>query len=392
MEAASNSTAGFIVTIRRDFIPALALMLEQMDLVVSNVRGLSDIELAVRVEVGKDELKKVEDRIKAARVKLNDEFSAFDILGGTRAATDAEQIDKVIAEKVAVEARLAEVKAEQDRRAQIILDADRKLDEQRAAQLEEARVAAEEADREADILVFERRQERDQASTSAFIKSALKRAAATRRIRFAEAREDRAIAVAKGRLEEQSAANTIRLRQATAQTSIRILQVLVGKNKTVAKALFLVEKGLAIARTVQNTAAASVKALAELGPIAGPPAAAAIQAFGAAQIGLIAATALAGVSSVGGGGLSIGGGFGGGGGGSEFNGSGSELDDQASLPQGAAAESQGVIQLIFPSLFGITPEAIDALAEALRDATENRDIVVVSASGRNGELLTGTNG
>ena len=55
MEAASNSTAGFIVTIRRDFIPALALMLEQMDLIVSNVRGLSDIELGVRIEFGADE-------------------------------------------------------------------------------------------------------------------------------------------------------------------------------------------------------------------------------------------------------------------------------------------------------------------------------------------------
>jgi molybdopterin biosynthesis enzyme len=50
------------------------------------------------------------------------------------------------------------------------------------------------------------------------------------------------------------------------------------------------------------------------------------------------------------------------------------------------------VQLIFPNLFGITPDAIDALADALREASENRDVIIVSGQGRNAELLTGTNG
>ena len=59
---------------------------------------------------------------------------------------------------------------------------------------------------------------------------------------------------------------------------------------------------------------------------------------------------------------------------------------------GTPTQEQGVVQLIFPNLFGITPDAVDSLAEALREASENRDIIVVSGSGRNAELLTGTNG
>jgi len=397
MKDANESAANFIVTIRRDFIPAMALLFEQLGILQNNVRGLSDIELSVRVIVAEDDLAEVQGDL--------DKFNASKITKATEAA-DKEtatvtqlrkqrlvewQREQFAIEAAAIEARLAQVTEEQERRAQIILDAEQKLADTKAAQIEEARLAALEKERESAQEVFEARIEKQKEETASFIEGELDRARAFRRIRFNEAREEQRAARAQGRLELRSAQNTIRLRQATAQTSIQILQTLVGKNKTVSRVLFLVEKGLAIARTVQNTAAAQVRALADLGPIAGPPAAAAIGAFGAAQIGLIAATALTGVGAIGGGGglggLGGGAGFGAG----EFSGGGA-ANDSAPSSGGAGVQEQGVVQLIFPNVFGITPDAVDAIADALREASENRDVIVVSGQGRNAELLAGANG
>lgn len=396
MEAASTSTANFIVTIRRDFIPAMALLLEQIGLIENNVRGLSDIELAIRVEVQEDSIREVERRTAmfeaTGRTKrlsaLNElEASKTEIM---QLRLQERQRMEFSAELAAEEERLAEVKNEQERRANIILEADRKLEDMRVAQTEDARQKALEVERDADQIIFEEKLALEEERNREFIKLALSRAREERRLRFQEARQAQRLITAQGIFEARAAQATIRLRQQTAATSVQILQTLFGKNKTIARALFLVEKGLAIARTIQNTAAASVKALAELGPIAGPPAAAAIQAFGAAQVGLIAATALTGVGSIGGGGGSLSGigGLGGGGfaggrdsGGDQFAG------EQIGSSGGGPVQEQGVVQLIFPSLFGITPEAIDALADALRDASENRDIVVVSGTGRNADIL-----
>ena len=392
MEAASNATANFLVTVRRDFIPAMALMLEQMELVQNNVRGLSDIELAVRVEVQDDKLLDINERLqdelrRSAKAALHGAIAREGAVAkAAREGREARRIADIVADKEEAEARLTEVKLEQERRAEIILAADKKLADERAAQKEEARLAAVELEAQQDIEAFELRMEQMKEENAEFIQERLKRAAEFRRIAFQEAREEQRAMITKGKLEERANQQTIRLRQATAQTSINILQTLVGKNKTVARALFLVEKGLAIARTIQNTAAAATKAIAELGPIAGPPAAAAITAYGAAQVGLIAATALTGVGSIGGGG---GGAIGGG-----SLGGGGEVATPAQPPEGGGAgiTDQGVVQLIFPNLFGITPDAIDALADALREASENRDVIVVSGQGRNAEILSGANG
>lgn len=118
-------------------------------------------------------------------------------------------------------------------------------------------------------------------------------------IERAGARE-RAQAVARGE-------NLIRRqRSATVRQGIQLLQAFAGKSKAAAIAAIALNKGLAIAQTIQNTAAAAVRALAELGPIAGPPVAAKIKAFGAAQVALIAATGLAEAGSVSSGGADLG--------------------------------------------------------------------------------------
>ena len=398
MTDASNATANFVVTIRRDVIPAFALLLEQLDIVIANVRGLSDIELEVRIEAGADALADAEaalDRFlasaQAKRLEGERETNeALNILTG-RAAAERRLLE-LEQQIIGAEERIEAVKNEQARRGEIILEADRKLEEQRLAQNEEARIAREEMELEAEQESFQNRLEMEQERQKEFVTLRLKRAREERRIRFAEAREIQRGMIAQGRLEERAAQQTVALKQATARASIQILTTLVGKNKTVARALFLVEKGLAIARVIQNTAAASVRAFADLPYPVAVAAAASIQAFGAAQVGLIAATALTGVGSIGGGGGPGGlGGGGGGFGGGDFGG-GEAANDPAPSSGGTGLEDQGVVQLIFPNLFGITPDAIDALADALREASENRDVIIVSGQGRNAELLAGANG
>ncbi len=396
MEAASISTANFVVTIRRDVIPAFALLLEQLDLVISNVRGLSDIELAIRIETGEtgiaDAEKALDDFLASSMAKkLEGERSTNEALNSLSGRAQAERfLMERQAALTAAQERLEDVKLEQERRAEIILEAEQKLSDQKAAQVDEARVTALELRREQDAAEFQERFDLASEQTSAFIALAQKRADEEARIAQAFDIAAARSAQADAKQEKRAADLTVRLRQATANTSIQILQNLAGKNKKVARALFIVEKGLAIARTIQNTAAAAVRAIADLGPIFGPPAAAAIVAFGAAQVGLIASTALTGGGSVGGGGGV--GAISSAGAGGDFGGGDFAADDQQFGGGGTPAVDQGVVQLIFPNLFGITPDAIDALADALREASENRDVIIVSGQGRNAELLAGANG
>lgn len=107
-------------------------------------------------------------------------------------------------------------------------------------------------------------------------------------------------------IQERESRDVNNMRTQTANLAVGLLQTLGQKSKAAALAAILLNRGLAIATTIQNTAVAQMRALAELGPIAGPPAAATIGAYGAAQIGLIAATGL----------LEAGGAMGGAGGGS----------------------------------------------------------------------------
>ncbi|HEV8036079.1 tape measure protein [Yoonia sp.] len=72
-----------------------------------------------------------------------------------------------------------------------------------------------------------------------------------------------------------------------------LMQQFAGKSKAAAIAAIAIQKGLSIAQIIANTAAAQMRALAELGPIAGPPVAAKIGVMGKVQAALVAATGLA---------------------------------------------------------------------------------------------------
>jgi hypothetical protein len=96
-----------------------------------------------------------------------------------------------------------------------------------------------------------------------------------------------------------------------ANNAIALISILGRKHKGAAIVALALQKGLMISTTITATLAAQMQAMAQLGPIAGPPAAASIGAWGAVNVGLIAATGIAEAAFSGGGG---GGGAGGGGG------------------------------------------------------------------------------
>jgi hypothetical protein len=81
--------------------------------------------------------------------------------------------------------------------------------------------------------------------------------------------------------------------------AVDLLQVLGAQSKAAAIAALVVQKGLAIAQTFIAGKAAEIRALAELGPIAGPPMAAAIATWTKINMALIAATGLAQAMSLG---------------------------------------------------------------------------------------------
>jgi len=82
------------------------------------------------------------------------------------------------------------------------------------------------------------------------------------------------------------------VRESMYSNAVNLLSLFAGKSKIAALAIIAIQKAQGIAQTIINTQVASMRALAELGPIAGAAAAAKIQAMGAVSVGLIAATGL----------------------------------------------------------------------------------------------------
>lgn len=105
------------------------------------------------------------------------------------------------------------------------------------------------------------------------------------------------------KIEKKYSQEVDKLRQMNTDNALSLLKGLVGENKGAALAILAIEKGLAISRMLINTEVAAMRALSDLGPIAGAPVAAAIRTQGAISAGLIAAQGLIeGASTLSGGG------------------------------------------------------------------------------------------
>jgi hypothetical protein len=109
-------------------------------------------------------------------------------------------------------------------------------------------------------------------------------------------------------INSNAAKDELAMKKATVDGVIGLITNMGTRSKALAKVAVALNAAKAMAETAQNTASAQMRALAELGPIAGAPIAAKIGAYGAIQMGIIGANAalsLAGGSRGGGGGGSI---------------------------------------------------------------------------------------
>ena len=79
---------------------------------------------------------------------------------------------------------------------------------------------------------------------------------------------------------------------AALSSAVGLLDQFAGKSKKAAVAAILFSKGIALAQNIQSTLVAQMRAMSDLGPIAGAPVAASIGSWGAINSGLIAATGL----------------------------------------------------------------------------------------------------
>lgn len=161
------------------------------------------------------------------------------------------------------------------------------------AQLESVRNALM-TQEEAQIASFERQQE--------VLRSALEQQLLTRQeynslMQDAESQHSQAMA----QIKQQEIAMVSSAQQGMYAELGNLFGVFAQKSKGAAIAQIAINKALSIAQIIQNTAVAQMRALAELGPIAGPPVAAKIGAFGKVQAALAAATGFAQAAGVGGG-------------------------------------------------------------------------------------------
>jgi hypothetical protein len=114
----------------------------------------------------------------------------------------------------------------------------------------------------------------------------------------AQLEREKAAADERVRIERDAQQLITDARLSAANAAVGLLSQLGGKNKAAAIAAIALGKALSIGQIIQNTAVAQMKALAMLGPIAGPPAAAKIGMYGKIQAGIVAATGLAQVAGV----------------------------------------------------------------------------------------------
>jgi hypothetical protein len=134
------------------------------------------------------------------------------------------------------------------------------------------------------------------------------------------------------------------------------------KSKGAALAAIALNKGLRIAEIIQNTAAAQVRALAELGPVAGAAAAAKIGLFGKLQAGMVAATGLMQAGSVGGGG-----------------GAAASIGGSSATASQAQAPQQNVQTLNFSVTndpFGISDRLVRQIVGSINEAQRNGSTLI----------------
>lgn len=173
--------------------------------------------------------------------------------------------------------------------------------------LQEMALLAEDKKIEAEALRYERIQEQTEIELNAFREKFGMQESIEAEYRERQANEE---ALHQSRLTKINDAETKKrqktelqysktitdMRMQVANQAVDALSSMTEEGSKAHKVLFLASKALAVGQILINTQVAAVRALAELGPIAGPPAAATITSLGYASAGIVAATGLAGIA------------------------------------------------------------------------------------------------
>lgn len=245
----------------------VAALMEQLTKVSTEDLGKNEIDFSVD---GGDA--GVQSRVEAIRAGLAREQELYQTWRQTRAGITA----GIISDE---QAQLIEADVAAQQRINMQFDQTKaRLEEERQLLLENQTLTAEEkAARKAEIDAAEREADRlhqDQLSQQ--------------QIEYAQA-----TANAIQKIEENKSRALRSMQMGVVGNAIALLDQFAGESKVAALASIALSKGLALAQNTQNTLVAQTRALAELGPIAGPPMAATIGTYGAVNAALIAATGLA---------------------------------------------------------------------------------------------------
>jgi hypothetical protein len=246
--------------------------LSYINKLVANDRQSLDLD----VEGGDDGIQK---RVEAVRDGISKERELYEAWRQTKAAVtagiisdeQAQLIQADIATQQRINASFESTKARLEEESKLLLENQTLTSEEKAARQAEIDAAALEADR--------------------IHKDLLKKQA----IEYAQATADEEKAIEKNKM-----AAIQSMRTSVLQNFMNLLDQFAGESRVAAIAAIAINKGLALAQNTQNTLVAQTRALAELGPIAGPPVAAKIGAYGSINAGLIAATGLAQAAGLGG--------------------------------------------------------------------------------------------
>jgi hypothetical protein len=168
-------------------------------------------------------------------------------------------------------------------------------------------------------------------------------------------------------IEQRASAQMLSIRASTANAAIGFLQLFADKNKAIAKGIIIVQKGLAIAQAIQNTAIA-VTSMLKYPPGIREGLIAETKLLGKVQVGLIAATGLAQLGGAGGGG---------GGGGSPSIGAGGggvSIDNDLTTPE---QQAPGQTTIIFVGSDRPSDEFVDHTIASLGERINEGSLVVI---------------
>lgn len=162
---------------------------------------------------------------------------------------------------------------------------------------------------------------------------------------------------------------------------LNALQQFAGKSKTVAIALVAINKARAIAQAIQNTSVGATLQLTTGDPYTAIARAAAVKAFGALEIAAILASGFGEVQQINrSGGAPIG---------SPSN----PINTQVTAnDQQFGATSQNAVQVIIAGNVGLDQRMIDQLIDGIREAADDRDVIIFGPESRQAKELVVVNG